>query len=398
MTTRSLIVLIALPLFACSDDGTKQPPVEEEGPVYVMMTQVYTTDDRIIYFSTTDSLDVDGVSFADATQSPGVANFAALGGKLYISSGEQPLITQYDVLADRSLAKTGEILFDQYPLGDNANFYYHYIVDENLAYLPYETNKRIAWNPSEMAIIRAEPTSTIPTSQGALMLNSGGNRTAVRYKSGPVVQPFFYTNDTWEEFAPDSPIAVYDTASHVEASVKSAPCPGLTLTTRDEAGNTYFSTNAYSPMKALYGIAPGPCIAKMTPSGTLTTTDLRSMTGGRYVQNFRYLQNGLAFGHVLDHQSLGLDFTQPYDPAVEELSYPAYKLWIFNMDAGTAKPVTGIDLPDPPSQHAVIDGRMFLFAVYDEYGKTRVYELSADGVATTKFDVAGDVFKWERLR
>lgn len=410
----SLLLFTLVPLVACGgddDDGDDQTTDDggdqtddgdddggEEGPVYVMMTQVYTTDDRIIYFSTSDTLDIDGVSFADATEAPGVANFTALGGKLYISSGEQPKITQYDVLPDRSLEPTGEISFGAYPLGDNANFYYHYIVDEDLAYLPYETNKRVAWSPSEMTILSDETTSEIPLSEGGLTLNSGGNRTAVKFPSGAVAQPFFYTNDTWEEFGPESPIATYDTASHDEAVIENVPCPGLTLTTRAEDGTTYFSTDAYSAMKSLYGVAPEPCVAVMSPTGELTTDSLTAMTGGRYTMNFRYLRDGLAVGHVLDHESLGLDFEQEYDPAVEEQSGDAYELWIFDLEAGTAKPVEGLDLPDLPTQHAVIDDRMFVFTVYDEYGMTRVYELSADGVATPKFDVAGDVFKWERLR
>jgi hypothetical protein len=406
MTARtSLLLLTLLPLVACGggdddNDGDDQTTDDggEEGPVYVMMTQVYTTDDRIIYFSTSDTLDIDGVSFADSTEAPGVANFTALGGKLYISSGEQPKITQYDVLPDRSLEPTGEISFGAYPLGDNANFYYHYIVDENLVYLPYETSKRVAWSPSEMTILSDETTSEIPLTDGGLALNSGGNRTGVKYPSGPVAQPFFYTNDTWEEFGPDSPIATYDTSSHDEAIVESVPCPGLTLTTRAEDGTTYFSTDAYSPMKALFGVAAEPCVAVMSPSGEIETDALTSMTGGRYTMNFRYLRDGLAIGHVLDHESLGLDFSQEYDPAVEEQSYEAYELWMFDLVAGTARPVEGLDLPDLPTQHAVIDDRMFIFTVYDQYGMTRVSELSADGVAMPKFDVAGDVFKWERLR
>lgn len=401
MTARPFL-LAAFALVACGSDDDK-PTAGEEGPVYVMMTQVYTTDDRIIYFSTSDSLDIDGVSFADATEAPGVANFTTLGGKLYISSGEEPKITQYDVLPDRSLSQTAEISFGAYPLGDNANFYYHYIVDENLAYLPYETTKRIAWSPKDMAILSDETTSAIPPKDGALLVNSGGNRTGVKYPTGPVLQPFFFTDENWTEFGTKSQIATYDTTTHAEVKVQDVPCVGLTLTTRDEAGYTYFSTNAYSPLKHLFNAGPAPCVVRTKPDGNVDTgwtTDLSALTGGRYVMNFRYLANGFAFGAVLDHEALGLDFTQPYDPAFEETTYDAskWKLWLFDLDHNTAKPIEGIDLPAEQGQHAVIDGRMFLFVVFDDYGKTRVYEVSDEAVATKKFDVDGDVFKWERLR
>lgn len=401
MNARNFL-LAAIPMIGCGGEDNKTNV--EEGPVYVMMTQVYTADDRIIYFSTSDSLDIDSVSFGDATESPSVANFTALDGKLYISSGEEPKITQYDVLPDRSLEKTGEISFGAYPLGDNANFYYHYIVDENLAYLPYETTKRIAWSPKDMTILSDESTSTIPQMDGLLLVNSGGNRTGVKYPSGPVMQPFFYTNEEWSDFGTGSKIVSYDKASHDEAKIQDVPCPGLTLTTRDEQGYTYFSTNAYSPLKHLHDDAePAPCVVRAKPDGnidTAWTTDLTSLTGGRYVMNFRYLANGFAFAAVLDHEALGLDFTQPYDVASEELTYPAevWEMWLFDLNSNTAKKIEGVDLPANWGQHAVIDGRMFMMIVYDDYGKTRVYEISEAGVATKKFDVDGDVFKWERLR
>lgn len=401
MTSRDVFLLGALSLVACGDDGGSNTG-GEEGPVYVMMTQVYTTDDRIIYFSTSDSLDIDGVSFSDATEAPGVANFTTLGGKLYISSGEEPKITQYDVLPDRSLSETGVISFGAYPLGDNANFYYHYIVDENLAYLPYETTKRVAWNPSEMTILSDETSSTMPLTDAGLTLQSGGNRTAVRYPSGPVLQPFFYTDDNWERFGTRSLVATYDTATHAETRVHDVPCLGLTLTTRDEAGNTYLSSNAYSPLRKLHDEGPAPCVVKVKPDGLIDaawTTDLSSMTGGRYAMEFRYLRGGLAYASVLDHEALGLDFDQPYDSANEQLlTADVFDYWLFDLNTNTARPITGIDITPQSAQFAVIDGRIFLFCVFDEYGMTRVFELSSEGVATKKFDVPGDVFKWERLR
>ena len=425
MTARtSLLLFTLLPLVACggdddggdqttgdgTDDGTDDGADDgtddggEEGPVYVMMTQVYTTDDRIIYFSTSDTLDIDGVSFADATEAPGVANFTALGGKLYISSGEQPRITQYDVLPDRSLEETGEISFGAYPLGDNANFYYHYIVDENLAYLPYDVTKRIAWSPKELAILSDESASAMPLMDGALLLEGGGNRTGVKFPDARVVQPFLFHDENWTDYGTGSRVASYDVATHDETRVQTAPCLGLTLTTRDEAGYTYLSSDAYSPVKKLFDAGPAPCVVRLAPDGTLDaswTTDLSALTGGRYAMNFRYLANGKAIANVLDAEKLTADFTQPYDPAVEDQIYMAgkFRLWLFDLAANTAKPIEGIDLPiGSGGQTAVIDGRMFLFTVHNDYGMTRIYELSAAGVATPKLDVAGDVFKWERLR
>jgi hypothetical protein len=396
--------ILAMLLVACGGGDSNSGDDTPEGPVYVMMTQVYTVDDRTVYFSTSDTLDVASVSFADAHESPSVANFSAIGGKLFISSGEEPKITRYDVRGDRTLLETGQISFAAYPFEDNANFFYHYIVDENLAYLPYSVTKRIAWSPKDLAILSDETQSSLALMDGAMMLEGGGNRSGVKYPDKRVVQPFFFHDENWTEYGTTSKIASYDIASHDEARVQNAPCPGLSITTRDEAGNTYVSSNNYSPVKKLFNAGPTPCIVKLGPNGDLDaawTTDLTALTGGRYTMNFRYLANGKAVANVLDAEKLGADFTGPYDPAVEDLVWEDgnFRLWMFDMVANTAKPIEGIDLPvSGGGQTAVIDGRMFLFVVFEDYGKTRVYELSPSGVATAKFDVAGDVFKWERLR
>ncbi len=47
-------------------------------------------------------------------------------------------------------------------------------------------------------------------------------------------------------------------------------------------------------------------------------------------------------------------------------------------------------------QFAVLDGRTFVFLPYDEWGRTRIYEIDAEGVATERGDTVGDVFKCPR--
>lgn len=403
-SSRSPLFASLLVAAACGDDGTSGPGPVEEGPVYVMMSQVYTADDRTIYFSLSDTLDIDSVDFGTAIEEPGVANFSAIGGKLYISSGEQPKITQYDVAADMSVEQTGEISFAAFPFSDNANFYYHYIVDENLAYLPYDITKRIAWSPKTLEILSDETASSVPMMDGALTVEGGGNRTGVKYPDKRIVQPFFFHDENWTDMGTTSRIVRYDATSHDEINVQSVACPGLNLTTRDESGNTYISTGNHGPGLALFDAGPAPCHVRLDPNGIIVdswTGDLRNFTGGHYVMNFRYLADGKAVGNVLDETKLTTPLTGPYNPAIEDELWNDgnWDLWLFDLNANSAKKITGIDLPvGAGGQTAVIDGRMFLMVIYDSYGKTRVYELSADGVATPKFDVNGDVFKWERLR
>ena len=50
------------------------------------------------------------------------------------------------------------------------------------------------------------------------------------------------------------------------------------------------------------------------------------------------------------------------------------------------------------AQFAVLDGRTFVFLPYEQYRRSKVYEIDANGRATEHLDVLGDVFKWIRVR
>lgn len=219
------------------------------------------------------------------------------------------------------------------------------------------------------------------------------------------MQAFYYVDENWFDYGTESVIAVYDPATHEETTTISAPCPGIGIATQDEQGNTYFGTWDYIGIRALYGDAPAPCTVRVTPDLAVDeawTTDFTTWTDGRYVNNFRYVGGGRAIGNVLHHENLGADFGGPYDPAVMDRAWtsgPHWRLWIFDLEAEEAHPVEGIDVDiGSGAQFAVLDGRTFVFLPYDNWGRTRVFELDADGNATEHLDLLGDVFKWERLR
>lgn len=197
----------------------------------------------------------------------------------------------------------------------------------------------------------------------------------------------------------------YDPVTHAERGLTTVPCAGLAIATADEAGYTYFSTWDYLPGLALYGEGPAPCVARLTPEGTLDaawTTDLTHLTGGRYVSNFRHVGGGRAIGNVFHAELTGVDFSAPLNPEVVTNLYqagPQWRLWLFDLDAQTAQPVEGVDVEiSSGAQFAVLDGRTFVFLPYDDYARTKVYEIDAQGAATEHLDVTGDVFKWVRVR
>lgn len=186
------------------------------------------------------------------------------------------------------------------------------------------------------------------------------------------------------------------------SACSTSPCPNLSIATRDEEGNTYFSTWGL-PIPSITGEAPATCVAKVgADQETVETIDLREWTDGRFASNFRYVGNDTAFANVLHHETFGVSSPEELSAeALEKLwaSGPHWKLWLFDVARGTATPVEGIEVAIADgAQFAVLDGRTFVFLPYDDWGRTTAYELLPDGTVIEHFDTVGDVFKWVRVR
>ena len=133
------------------------------------------------------------------------------------------------------------------------------------------------------------------------------------------------------------------------------------------------------------------------------TTDFTDITDGRYTNNFRYIGGGKGIANVLHHELIeGADFAGEYDPAVATrigASGPHWKLWLLDVENGTGKAVEGITVDvSGGAQFAVLDGRTFVFLPYDDWGRSKVYEITDDGTAVERWDTPGDIFKWVRIR
>jgi len=380
-----------------------EPSSEPAASLYAMMVQVIAPDgeDRSVYAVLSNTLDISEVSLSGAREFRGVANFVALGGRLLVSDGEQPRIDSFQITPELAWEQGPSVSFSNYPLaGDGANLFSQWFVDDQTAYLPFEVSKRILWNPTDMTITGVRETSNLELTREAFTLENGGNRASLRYP-GAVMQAYFYHDEDWFEFAPTSPIAVYDPVSHEEARIIEAPCPGLAVATRDEAGNTYFSSWDYSPGQALYGLAPAPCVAKVGPDLELDaawTTDFTDLTDGRYSINFRYVGAGKGLAQVLHQENIDLDFTAEYDPLVEDEIWGGahWRPWLLDLEARTGAPLEGIEPESTGYQQITVDGRNFLFVTYAS--GTIAYELGADGGVSKRFRSPGEVFKWIRVR
>jgi hypothetical protein len=397
------VITLGLCVAGCGDDGSSQ---ESEGvdfseTLYALMVQVYDDQDRNVYISFSNTLDIDSVDLSKAREFPSVANFAAIDGHLLVSSGLAPEITEFDITAKGKWIDGRTVNFSDYPLGDNANFYAQFIVDSEHVLLPYEGTKRIVWNPSKMKIEKALDDTKLTPREPGLTLEAGGNRNGVRYDAA-VMQALFYHDDEYYDYGSWSHIVVYDATTFAEKRVLDVPCPALSIATRDEQGSTYFS-NWGLPTTSLTGAESAPCVAKVGPDqATVERIDLRDWTEGRYASNFRYVGGGKAFANVLHHEALGV--SSPSELSAKQLeelwnSGEHWKLWLFDVEQQTGKAVEGIDVDIADgAQFAVLDGRTFVFLPYDDWARTKTYELMSDGSALERFDTTGDIYQWVQVR
>jgi hypothetical protein len=376
----------------CGEESGQKSGTGSDGPLYAMMSNVYVDEDRTVYVAVTDSLDVEEVSLDEAHEFPGVANFEAIGGRLLVSSGDAPTITEYDVSDDFVWTEGRTLSFAEFPLTDNANFFSQFMVDEQHMYLPFDGYKRVVWNPTDFVIDQVLEDSALEPERDGMPLEPAGNRTGIRYE-GAVMMPFFYHDEDWFEFADSSPIAVYDPKTHVEEKVLEAPCPGLAIASQDEQGNTYFSTWDYGPLRPLYGLGPAPCVVRVTPDHELDeafTTDFSDLTEDRFVSNFQYVRDGWGLANVLHHERLAVaPVGNEVPPELFDNIWDDgnWSVWRFDLEAGTAEPFTDIELSSFGWGLLRIDGRSLLSVCYDDYSRTKFYELAANGSLTEHLDV-----------
>jgi hypothetical protein len=409
----SLPILCALLLGAnaCQEGSAPGSGAGGEGggptfrdPLYAMMVQVYSVDgeDRTVYAYLTHSLELGDIDLASAREFPGVANLVPLDGRLLVSSGLEPSITEFDISDDLEWSEGRTVGFGTY--AEDANLFGHHFLDDSTAQMPFDLTSRVIWDPSRMRIEGTREDSSIELMQGNdLFLDNAGNRNSVVFEE-EVQQPFVYVTEDWFRLGPESVIAFYDRETNEETHTLTIPCPGLAVATRDEQGYTYYGSWTSPITLALFGEGPLPCNARLNPAGELDeewTTDFTDWTDGRYVNNFRYIGGGRAIGNVLHHELIDADWDAGYDPDVEELIWYGgfWRFWLFDLEAGTAHPVEGVDAEVGESaQFAVLDGRTFVFLGYDDWARTKIYEIDEDGMAVEHADTAGDVFKWVRVR
>lgn len=402
-------MLALLTAAACSDEpSVRSLPGSAEGdpsslpPLYALATSLYGTDDSVLsYVTLTDTLELSELPRAKAREFPGYSFISESGGKLLVSDGEAPTITSYEIAEDLSWQESASVNFGNLGVdGGGAGFERHWFLDEDTAYITLDVTKRILWSPSQMEIMGVMEDTALQPEREGLQLDATFNRQPRRLR-GPILKPFYYRDEDWYLFGPTTSIAVYDPLTHVEQSIIDVPCPSLEVPSQDEAGNTYFSTWTYGPTLGLYGLGPELCVRRITPESTLDEAwapDLTAWTGGRPVNVFRYMRAGKAVGTVLHTDELDLDFSAGYDEDEAAELDNHWRLWLFDLEAETAQPIEGIEGIGSGFFWANFEDRTFLFVPDADWSQSSVFELDTDGTATKRFESAGFINDWIRVR
>jgi len=396
------LVGVSMPALGCSGDDTDMAPANHEHVYALQSTVVLPDDTTLSYVALTDELDVSGeLTLADAREFAGYSFITNIGGKLLVSSGEEPAITQYEIGAGFDWHEAAKLSFVGVGVDSfGAGFERHWLLNEHTAYLTLDVTSRVVWDPTAMEILDVRDDTQLEATVDGLSLDATFNRPPQLLK-GPVLKPFYYRDDDWFRFGPSTPIAVYDPETHRERAVLDVPCPALEVASQDEAGNTYFSPWTYGPTLALFGAGPDTCIRRIDSSSELDADwqpDLRAWTGGRPVHVFRYLSDGKAFGTVLHVDEVQADFTAGYDEELAGELDRHWKLWLFDLHDETARPVEGIDHVASGFNMTKLDDRVFVFVPNDDWSASTVYEVDSDGRAEARFDVDGVVNNWIKLR
>ncbi|MET0342362.1 MAG: hypothetical protein ABW252_15265 [Polyangiales bacterium] len=399
-----------------STGATGQTPSTPSTPaaksIYEITTAVYRPDGMDVYVNLSNGVDFNKVDLTKAKQFPAYTGIEVIGGAIFAADGSGPTLTKYEISDALEWKEVGKLDFSAYPLDtDNyLNFYFQAIKDANSVYLFNGKDKtsRVVWNPATLKIVGQFDDTAIPPAANGETINNGGNRTGIRDYVGPVVKAFSKSIGD-DGVAPKSWLAVYDPATYKERAVIEIPCPDLNQGTKDEEGNIYFSSTRNASLDALYKTGPATCVVKVKADGTLDTAfgnkDWKSLTGGHYGLNFRYLAQGKALALVLHEERWTKPFTAPINPEDAEKLNADPKLWeleLVDIAAGTSKPFTGLKPEHDIGSYLITanyDGRTFIVLQLDEeMAKSALYEAKPDGTLTFAGEVAGEVWSVQKVR
>jgi hypothetical protein len=381
----TLIALgLSLSLFGCSDNDSGDSPDKEAGPAsnYALSSVVYGDDASSTYVNLLEDVDAEEVDFKSAREFAGSADMWWHEGALFITDEESRTITKY-LVKDGKLDPQGEVNFGNFGL-TSFGMWLNAFVAADKAYFLNGSSGYIVWNPETMEIGDTIDLPELPDREG-LKAFPGYSDRASSVRDGLLYQPFYYTDETYFQFAPATSIVVMDIATDEVVDVLEAPCPGLDFATQDESHNIYFSSWVFAPGGAALLDQPKTCVAKLAAGSSELEKafEVADVTEGREGGALRYLGDDKAILSVLHADNVESD-------DVTVVAYGAnWRFWVYDLSDGSATQIDAIDWNAGAAYDVTVDGKAGLLVPAGDYASTQLYEVAKTGKVTAKLKSKG---------
>ncbi|WP_394846219.1 MxcI [Pendulispora brunnea] len=393
----ALAALSFLATLSCNGTDDPAPSTEPDGvkPLYALLSLVSTTDSNASYVNLFDTPDITEVKFSGAREFPGASGIDAVNGKLFVSSGDAPLVMRFGITEALTWKDEGSVNFANY--GSTAGLWGNGFGNSK-GYMTFNSVERVVWDPSTMTI-RGQNVAgnNLVRDRDGLLVRAAYDRALVP-QGTELYWPYYWSDNDYFRFSQTSQIALYDTAADQLRSLIDAPCPGLDFASKDDDGNLYFSNWVFAVAQPAFDAsAPQTCTVRVKAGQTTIDPEFRvrfpELTDGRQGAAFHYIGQGKAFFAVFHHEAVPAG-TLPRK-AIED-NY--WRFWTYDMVTRTAKPLEGIDVFAGGYRAAKVNGRTFLLLPRKDYSSTVAYELFADGTVKRLFESVGWAYQFLRVR
>lgn len=411
--SRRLPAVAAVALCACGDGARIVSRTSAEGPgvaaeavateaaspAYIVGSTLNGPEGWNAYVAVLSALEPQDVDYDLALEVPGRADVWVWDGKVFIAQADAPVVSRYAVTANRELTEEqgARLSFAATGLA-SAQFWNAIWLTPDKAYMNnIAGSEYIVWSPSSMQIIGRVAHPIIEERSGYVVRSSSTNRGSV-VRDGKVYHTYYWTDENYERYAPDSRIAVYDIATDELLDVLAAPCPGLDVATEDEAGNLYFSSWTGLPGLSLVLDEPTSCAVKIPagsdqidPSWTLSWPDI---TQGRHGAALRHQGNGYGLVSIFHHERLDYDETSD---AFALIGTESWQTWRVDLRARTAAPLDGVAANSGAIYVEPIDDVVYALVPTEDYQSSQIYRVDGDD-ARPFFSTRGWATRLFRLR
>jgi hypothetical protein len=377
----SALACVVLNLGACGDDDASAAmsdagPREDErdepvGSRGYLAASVVFGDVTNSYVTTLDSLELDEVPLQGAREFPGWADAWVHAEHVFVSDGEAPQVTRYEVGDDGALVEGDTVRFEG---ARSAAFWTNLFVAQDKAYLFEVDNRRVVvWDPERMEI-GSEFELPVQIDRGAQLLQvpSTDRSSLVRGKRAYV--PMIWADFDEFSISDDSIIVVIDIESDEVVDVIEVDCPNLNVATIDDDGDIYFSNWVFGAISAVVYDRPASCAVRI-PAGSETLDDWRlkfsDVTDGREAASLKYIGDGLMLMSVFHHERVE-DLSDESDPD-ELVGSTNWRFWTLDLEAMEAKPVTSIEFNAGGVYGQRIGDEYFLLVPSADYDSTTAH-------------------------